>query len=155
MIGGDAGRYGMFREWALGVKNRGGALAGEAAVVANTNVVAAYLLGAERLFDEVPVIDIGDVGVESTSSSAIGGGEESIASVTVSVTVRDGDDVVSCSAERVKDMFEATSDLADWNGGAKLTPEVTVLGNDGGIMRFKVVPGDGSATKAFLRVKVK
>ena len=74
-------------------------------------------------------------------------------SVTLSVTVKDGEDVVACVAEKVKELFEATGDLGDWNGARKLTPAVTVQGNDGKTMRFKVVPGDGTAARAFLRIK--
>ena len=49
-----------------------------------------------------------------------------------------------------------------WNGAAKLEPTVAVVDGDGStagdanpLMRFTVVPGDGTATRAFLRVKVK
>ena len=82
--------------------------------------------------------------------------------VTLSVTVKDGENAVACAAEKVKEMFEATTDLGDWCGEAKLTPTVTVVEGDdsaagGSIrsMRFTVVPGDGTATRAFLRMKVK
>ena len=52
-------------------------------------------------------------------------------------------------------MFEATSDLGDWDGEAKLTPSVTnATRNQDGTMTFTVVPGDGTATSAFLRIKV-
>lgn len=44
-------------------------------------------------------------------------------------------------------------DLGDWNGAAKLTPEVTVEEGDGATMRFKVTPGDGTAPRAFLRIR--
>jgi len=54
---------------------------------------------------------------------------------------------------KVAAMFEATSDLRDWNGAAKLTPEVEVLGTDAnGKMTFAVTPGDGTAQSAFLRI---
>ena len=49
-------------------------------------------------------------------------------------------------------MFEATSDLGDWNGAA-LTPVVSVEDGEGATMRFKVTPGDGTATRAFLRIR--
>jgi hypothetical protein len=53
-------------------------------------------------------------------------------------------------------MFEATSDLNDWDGGAKLLPTVTIDDTSSpSSMRFKVTLGDGSVPKAFLRVKVK
>jgi hypothetical protein len=51
-------------------------------------------------------------------------------------------------------MFEATGDLGDWTGAAKLTPTVTITGTDAsGKMTFVVTPGDGTASKAFLRIK--
>ena len=70
---------------------------------------------------------------------------------------------VQCVAEKVKEMFEATSDLGDWtNGGrdgarpSQLPVTVTIDGTSSpSTMRFKVTPGDGTATRAFLRVKVK
>ena len=51
-------------------------------------------------------------------------------------------------------MFEATGDLGDWNGAAKLTPMVTTSGTDAsGKMTFVVTPGDGASSRAFLRIK--
>ena len=51
-------------------------------------------------------------------------------------------------------MFEATGDLGDWTGAAKLTPAATTSGTDAsGKMTFVVTPGDGTASKAFLRIK--
>ena len=50
-------------------------------------------------------------------------------------------------------MFEATGDLGDWNGAAKLTPTVTVEDGEGATMRFKVTPGDGTAPRAVLRIR--
>ena len=95
--------------------------------------------------------------------------------LTVSVIVKDGEEAVQCAAEKVKEMFESVSDLGDWaNGGrdgarpSQLSVTVEVM--EGGTetsspshpptsspstMRFKVTPGDGTAPKAFLRVKVK
>ena len=95
--------------------------------------------------------------------------------LTVSVIVKDGEEVVQCAAEKVKEMFEAVSDLGDWANGGRdgARPSqlpVTVEVMEGGTetsspshpptsspsaMRFKVTPGDGTAPKAFLRVKVK
>ena len=64
---------------------------------------------------------------------------------------------VKCAAEKVAGMFEATSDLGDWNGVAKMSPSVTVeepaAGDSAETMRFKVTPGDGSAPQAFLRIR--
>ena len=149
-IGGSAAEYGKFKAWAGGVKGSGGAsgtLAGEAAVVANTNAAAAYLLGAERLFENAPKVELAlESGIWSLGS---GYGM----ALPISVTVLDGEEAVKCAAEKVKDMFEATGDLGDWNGAAKMSPTVSVEEGDGATMRFKVTPGDGTATRAFLRIR--
>ena len=144
-IGGDATKYAEFRSWARRLTD------GEVAVVVSTNAVVSYLLGAERLFEKQPMIEMGDVSVGMGDGGATG----HCAEVTVSVTVKDGDDALKCAIEKVAGMIEATSDLGDWGGSAKLVPIVTVEGSDGATMRFKVRFGDGTAAKAFLRVKVK
>ena len=92
----------------------------------------------------------------------------------VSVIVKAGEVVGHCAAEKVKEMFEATSDLGDWaNGGrdgarpSQLPVTVEIVEGDTETsstsqlptsspspMRFRVTPGDGTADKAFLRVKV-
>ena len=159
VIGGSAVEYTAFKEWARSVKvpiggDGGGAVAtqaGEAAVVANTNAAAAYLLGAERLFENAPKVEFGEVSVADDE----GGGALGITrpTMTVMVTVKDGDEAVKCAAEKVKGMFEATSDLGDWNGAAKMLPSVTVEDSEGATMRFKVTPGDGTAMRAFLRIR--
>ena len=144
-IGGNAVEYGKFKEWAQSVKSAGSAssaAAGEVAVVANTNTAAAYLLGSERLFENAPRVELG---LEF-------GNWDSMA-LPISVTVLDGDEAVKCTAEKVKEMFEATSDLGDWNGAAKLTPIVSVEDGEGTTIRFTVTPGDGTATQAFLRIR--
>ena len=73
----------------------------------------------------------------------------------MAVIVKDGEAAVKCAAEKVATMFEATGDLGDWNGAAKLTPAVTIepVGDDPATMRFKVTPGDGTAPSAFLRLR--
>ena len=146
-IGGSAEEYTAFKTWAGSVKGTtGNAQAGEAAVVVSPHAAAAYLLGAERLFANAPTVEIGEVSVgdgESVGTTAM----------SIAVTVKDGESVVAVNAAKVKAMFEATGDLGDWNGAAKLTPEVTVEEGDGATMRFKVTPGDGTAPRAFLRIR--
>ena len=147
-IGGSAAEYDAFKTWADGVKGvTGDLLAGEAAVVANEHAAAAYLLGAERLFENEPTVEIGEL--------AIGEGESAgTTAMTVAVTVKDGESAVAVNAAKVAAMFEATSDLGDWTGAAKLTPTVTTSGTDAsGKMTFVVTPGDGTAAKAFLRIR--
>ncbi len=69
----------------------------------------------------------------------------------VGVIAKAGETPVRGDADKV--MFEATSDLRDWDGAAKLTPTVEVLEGDGTAMRFRVTPGDGTAASAFLRIR--
>jgi uncharacterized repeat protein (TIGR02543 family) len=150
-IGGSAVEYAAFKTWAQGVKGFGsasGAVAGEAAVVANTNAAAAYSLGAERLFENAPKVEFGEVEVLHNSDIS-----QPDCQIGVTVTVKDGEEAVKCVAEKVKEMFEATSDLGDWEGSAKLTPAVSVEAGEGATMRFKVTPGDGTAQRAFLRIR--
>ena len=147
-IGGNAEEYNAFKTWADGVKGAtGDALAGEAAVVANAHAAAAYLLGAERLFENEPTVEIGELAIADGESAGT-------TAMTVAVTVKDGESAVAVSAANVAAMFEATGDLGDWTGAAKLTPTVTPTGTDAsGKMTFVVTPGDGTASKAFLRIK--
>ena len=147
-IGGSAAEYNKFKTWADGVKGvTGDALAGEAAVVANAHAAAAYLLGAERLFENEPTVEIGELAIVDGESAGT-------TVMTVAVTVKDGESAVAVSAAKVAAMFEATGDLGDWNGAAKLTPMVTTSGTDAsGKMTFVVTPGDGTAAKAFLRIR--
>ena len=149
-IGGSAEEYGKFKTWA------GSVVGGEAAVVANTNAAAAYLLGAERLFENAPTIEFGSVEVRRQNLDAPSGGGGAVEScqLTFSVVVKDGEEAVACAANKVAAMFEATGDLGDWNG-SKLTPAVEQLGTVDGAMRFKVMPPTTAGSSFFMRVKVK
>ena len=147
-IGGSAAEYNALKTWAAGVKGAtGDALAGEAAVVANEHAASAYLLGSERLFENEPTVEIGELAIVDGESAGT-------TAMTVAVTVKDGASAVVVTAAKVAAMFEATGDLGDWNGAAKLTPTVTTSGTDAsGKMTFVVTPGDGTAAKAFLRIR--
>jgi len=153
-IGGSAAEYAAFKTWAGSVKGAGsasGTAAGEAAVVANTNAAAAYLLGAERLFENAPKIEFEEVSVVDGEDGGLG---INCPTMTLSVTVKDGEEAVKCAAEKVKSLFKATSDLSDWDGAAKLEPEVSIeTTNDPTTMRFKVTPGDGTSPRAFLQIR--
>lgn len=150
-IGGDAARYVAFKEWAGSVKEKGSdEPAGEESVVASLNAAVSWLLGAEALFENEPEITIAGMEMRETGRSEIA------PYLAVTVIVRDGDDAAIVSAEKVATMFEATSDLRDWDGAAKLEPIVAESSRDpGGTLHFTVVPGNGSASSAFLRIKVK
>ena len=172
-IGGSATEYAAFREWAGSVKGVGSAsgavAAGEAAVVANTNAAAAYLLGAERLFENAPKVEFGEVVVGEKGTEGTGGTQGTGSAISVAVTVRDGEEAVACAAEKVAAMFEATSDLGDWADGGKaagsgsqpyqnalpvsVTVEEPAAGDSAETMRFKVTPGDGTSPRAFLRIR--
>ena len=110
-------------------------------------------MGAERLFENAPKIEFEEVSVADGEDGGLGTVRPTM---TLSVTVKDGEEAVKCAAEKVKSLFRATSDLGDWDGAAKLTPSVTsATRNPDGTMTFTVVPGDGTAASAFLRIKVK
>ena len=137
--------YDAFRSW-IGNNNLY-----QPAVVANTNAAAAYLLGAGRLFENAPKIEFEEVSVADGEDGGLG---TSRPTMTLSVTVKDGDEAVKCAAEKVKSLFKATSDLGDWDGAAKLEPEVSIEATDDPTtMRFKVTPSDGTATRAFIRIQ--
>ena len=70
----------------------------------------------------------------------------------VTVTVKDGENVVAVDAEKVAALFECTGDLADWTGEAALVPVVETKGAEGDVLRFEVTPGDGTVSRAFLRI---
>ena len=154
-IGGSAAEYAAFKAWAGSVKvpvgsDGEGAVAtqaGEAAVVANMNAAAAYLLGAERLFANAPKVEFEEVVVAKRSSGTLD------PAMTVAITVKDGEEIVACDAAKVASMFEATSDLGDWDGVAKLVLTVEQLESADGAMRFKVTPDDGSSSQVFLRIR--
>ena len=122
--------YDAFRSWVSGNNLY------QPAVVANTNA-AAYLLGAERLFENAPKVEFEEMEVGNDGES--GGLGTSRPTMTVIVVVKDGEETVKCVAEKEATMFEATRDLGDWNGAAKLEPEVSIEATDDpAVMRFKV-----------------
>jgi hypothetical protein len=137
VIGGSASVYSAFRTWAQSMTG------GEAAVAISPHAAAAYLLGATRLFGYPPDIIIAPLNV------AAGGGS----GLTVSVTVMDGERIVGADSSKVGAMFEATSDLSDWNGASKITPSVTTESGDGNLMRFRVAPSGGTVKSMFLRIR--
>ena len=79
------------------------------------------------------------------------------ARLTLTVSVKDGKDTVRCAAEKVKEWFEATRELDDWDGAAKLEPNVSVETSRDDLpkMWFTVSPKNDAVPKFFLRVKVR
>ena len=143
-----AADYNEFRGWALRVKGSDGEASGAEAVLASAHAWSSYLLGAEKLFENEPVIVLGggaEAGVRGTR--AAGGGV-----FEVSVTVKDGDKTVAVDAGKVAGLFECTDDLGDWTGETALVPTVVFKSAEGETLLFEVTPGDGTATKAFLRI---
>ena len=124
---------------------------GHQAVRTSLHVWASYVLGAGTLLENEPEIVIGEVGV--SGDGVLG---TTHPSVTVSVTVKDGGKAIAVDAVKVTAMFEATSDLDDWDGTAKLPVSVEAVeaanvGN-GYSMRFQVAL-PANAERAFLRIR--
>ena len=107
-----------------------------------------YALGAEGLFENEPSITLGGVSVETGEE---GKRDAAGTILKVSVTVKDGEQVVEVDAAKVAALFECTSDLSDWTGEAALMPMVEEKGVEGEAMRFEVTPG-GGVERAFLRI---
>ncbi len=121
------------------------------AVRTSLHVWASYVLGAGTLLENAPEIVIGEVGVSENGVMGI-----TYPSVTVCVTVKDGGEAIAVDAVKVASMFEATSDLDDWDGATKLpisaeAVETANVGN-GYSMRFQVTLPVG-AERAFMRIR--
>ena len=140
---GSVAEYEAFRAW---IAEKG---LEPQAVKESAHAWPSYAMGAAVLFENEPGITLGGVSVET------GGEGQRDASGTimkVSVTVKDGEQVVEVDAAKVAALFECTSDLADWTGEAALTPTVEGKSAEGGALNFEVLPGDGTAKRAFLRI---
>ena len=111
------------------------------------HVWASYVLGTGALLENEPEITIGDV--VAVAGGAFGATHTA---VTVSVTVKDGGEVVAVDAAKVAAMFEATSDLGDWDGVAKIVPTVQVV-DDCATPKFTVTLDSSADEKAFLRIR--
>ena len=119
-----------------------------------------FALGANQLFLNEPEIKF--EGLSAAPSAAlpgggeVGGGQGAIHhTMTIFVKVKDGGETVVVNAEKVAAMLEATTDLTDWNGTAKVVPVVhDIVRNEHGVMTFTVTP-PSSPSALFLRVRVK
>ena len=127
---GSVAEYGAFRAWvsAKGLDPQ--------AVLASPHAWISYALGADRLFENEPTIQIGGVAI----------------ALEVRVVVNDGEMEVLVDADKIAGLFEATGNPGDWNGTATLPAIAKPTGADGAEMRFKVLPGDGTSGAAFLRI---
>ena len=112
---------------------------------ASAHAADSWLLGASALLENDPEVTIDGAEVASVSGDT---------SMTLTVTVKDGENAVEVSAAKVAALFEATTDLNDWTSPKKkLDPHAEAAGGDGTTVRVRVTPGDGSVPKAFLRIK--
>lgn len=133
--------YAEFRNWVMTQK------APYPVVTANANTWASYEMGADRVFQGKPTVEFSNVEVYQPGSV------EGV-SITMDVVLRDGEEARQVASEKVAAMFEATSDLRDWNGAAKLTPNAEpITTGSASTVRVRVRPGDGSSPCAFLRLK--
>lgn len=133
--------YNEFKAWAGTVPG------GETTVLESPRAAVSFAFGAADLFQDDPQPEITAASVEPTED---GTGVE----IAVTIRVKDGENVMAVASAKVSEMFEATSDLADWDGAGKLTPTVTDLTQDTNLsVSFKVKPGDGTSKCAFLRIR--
>lgn len=135
--------YNDFRIWALGVEGSTGEPAGAEAVMASAHAWASYVLGAEVLFENEPEIRLLGISV----GTADGG------TMTVRVTVRDGDRIAAVDAVKIAGLFEATGEPGDWTDGA-LPVSATEKGMEGEALVFEaeVMAEDDVVRRVFLRV---
>ena len=144
VIGGSSAEYVKFRAWAHSVAG------GEQSVIASTNAAVSYVLGAERVFEHVPAIEIVDMSADDLTQGIATG------NLSLAVVVNDGDTAIDVDADKVAGMFEATSRLGDWQGESALPVGATALKPEGdGVSRFTITIGDGNEPCVFLRIRVK
>jgi len=124
--------YNEFREWAQNVDG------GVDAVVNSTKAGVSYDFGTTELLTDDPTVEITEIGNVADG-------------LKVSVVVKDGDDPVKVAADKVAEMFEATSDVGDWTKTVDLTVENATQNADNSIS-FTVVPA-GNPSTTFIRLK--
>ena len=129
--------YRDFRKWA----DKIGALD----VAKSQNAGASFALGTETLFQNAPKAKFTSCAANELESGAL----------DVAVTVKDGEADKPVSSAKVAGMFEATTDVTDWDTPEKqLEPQVTDRTEAVATpVEFTVKPGDGTAPNAFLRIR--
>ena len=135
LIGSSPDVYRAFKAWAEGL--------GDIAVAASVHAGDSFAFGVEELFESAPEVRFTDVFVNTNASGTL----------DVAVTVKDGGAPKRVSSANVAQMFEATTDVADWTEGRI---EATVTDRTGAVatpVEFTVTPGDGTSEKAFLRIR--
>ena len=102
-----------------------------------------FAFGVEELFEHEPEVQISDVAVGTGAPGAM----------SVAVTVKDGDSPKPVKSAHVAQMFEATTDVADWTKGRIKANVTDRTGKVATPVEFTVTPGDGTAERAFLRIR--
>ena len=139
LIGSSPDAYRAFKAWAEGNGHD------DIAVAASGHAGDSFAFGVKDLFENAPEVRFTDVSVNTNASGTL----------DVTVTVKDGDEPKPVKSENVAQMFEATTNVADWTEGrveAEVadrtgTKEVTTP------VKFTVTPGGGTSEKAFLRIR--
>ena len=135
LIGSSPDVYRAFKAWAEGL--------GDIAVAASAHAGDSFAFGVEELFENAPEVRFTDVAANANASGTL----------DVAVTVKDGGAPKRVSSANVAQMFEATTDVADWTEGrieATVTDRTKDLATP---VEFTVTPGDGTSEKAFLRIR--
>lgn len=143
VIGGDAEKYAKFRTWANAVEG------GASAAVTSRWAAVSYLLGANKLFGNEPLLEIRECALVDATD---GDGRDFV----VAMQFFDGEEAREVSAESVADLFEVTDDVRDWeeHGGKPLsvTPKSSGMRSR---HSFRIAPSDANAPRAFLRVNTR
>ena len=134
--------YDAFRAWIAAT-----GLDGEA-VKASARAWPSYLLGAEALFENEPVIRMEGFSLGGEAEGSRAAGEV----WTVRVTVRDGERAVAVDGGKMAELFEATRDVGDWGEETQVPLEVEATGTEGDGLLFEVRPGAEGLSGAFLRL---
>lgn len=140
--------YNEFCDRALRVKGNDGEVAGAEAVMALEHAWPSYLLGAEALFENEQIIELGglSVGADKPKRRVVESRLE------ICVTVKDGEKMAMVDATKVAALFECTDDLRDWKGGAALSSTILHKGGEDGVLLFEVTLGAEMVEKVFVRL---
>lgn len=135
LIGTSPAAYQAFKQWAEGL--------GDIAVAASVHAGDSFAFGVEELFENAPEVRFTDIAVNTNAFGTL----------DIAVAVKDGDTSKRVSSANVAQMFEATTDLADWTEG-RIETDVTDRTKDLATrVEFTVKPGAGMFEKAFLRIR--
>lgn len=141
----DVATYNELRTWSdnCGISHE--------AVRDSVLVGPSFALGTVNLLANEPMVSLVDVASAGSSGR----------SLSVTVCVKDGEEDVLVTAERVAEMFEATSSLSDWLGGGSsnehsLDIAVEIVRPSGGTVfspQFRITPMEPTPQQMFLRIR--